>query len=383
MAKGRIDSGKLSQGTTPNRFAKHPVRTLILFIAAGLVVIDLIAGLLFIPKDYHAFRCTHPFYHHDFIPSATAETMWGGREYEVLTNSLGFRDGSTRTVTSDYQGKRYLFMGDSFLEGMGVSWEESVAGILNSRFSEKGTEILNGAAVSYSPLLYWLKTRYLIEEKGLNFDELFVFIDISDIQDEIFYKGFEPRLPTAWNHLIMKTGRFLARTSFLGYSISAVSHKHPRIDNAFYEDEMANINVWFQNLDGYMDSDNPEEGRFIWTLDNQVFKRWGKEGLRLAGKHMKQLKDLCDKHGIPQTIVVYPAPHQIFANDLDSRQVTFWKEFSEKYGTGFLNLFPVFIGERTAEETYGMFFIKGDTHWNPDGNLLVAEMVERFIEGGR
>ncbi|NQV76750.1 MAG: imidazole glycerol phosphate synthase subunit HisH, partial [Lutibacter sp.] len=39
---------------------------------------------------------------------------------------------------------------------------------------------------------YYYKTKYLIEEVGLDIDDLIVCIDISDIQNELVYQDFEP-----------------------------------------------------------------------------------------------------------------------------------------------------------------------------------------------
>ena len=45
--------------------------------------------------------------------------------------------------------------------------------------------MINGAVTSYSPIIYFTKIRYLIENK-IKFDEVFLFIDISDPFDEVF-----------------------------------------------------------------------------------------------------------------------------------------------------------------------------------------------------
>lgn len=48
--------------------------------------------------------------------------------------------------------------------------------------------MLNAAVSSYSPIIYWRKIQHLIEDRKLDFDALFVFLDLSDPQDETFYK---------------------------------------------------------------------------------------------------------------------------------------------------------------------------------------------------
>ena len=82
---------------------------------------------------------------------------------------------------------RLLLLGDSFVEGMGFSYGDTFAGRLAHELKAEGIEVLNGGTRSHSPKLYYLKLRYLTEVRGFKFDEVYVFVDISDIQDEIVY----------------------------------------------------------------------------------------------------------------------------------------------------------------------------------------------------
>ncbi|HEX3182611.1 MAG TPA: hypothetical protein VHR44_15390 [Beijerinckiaceae bacterium] len=77
--------------------------------------------------------------------------------------------------------KRVLFMGDSFTEALGVAYEESFVGRFAAAFPQ--LEVLNGGVSGYAPSVYYAKTKYLIE-MGLQTDEVIVYIDISDIQEE-------------------------------------------------------------------------------------------------------------------------------------------------------------------------------------------------------
>ena len=85
-------------------------------------------------------------------------------------------------------------MGDSHTEGVGVNFDQTFTGQIISKIDTSQTEILNAAVVGYSPRIYYLKTKYLIEDVGLKFDHLFVFFDMSDLQNEIVYKNFQPEV---------------------------------------------------------------------------------------------------------------------------------------------------------------------------------------------
>ena len=113
------------------------------------------------------------------------KTSWksdGVSFYQIYTNSLGFVDEINRDVPLKKSGKRILILGDSFMEGVGYPWHQTVPGILSDRFKKQGVELLNGAVISYSPKIYYLKLKHFLE-MGLEIDELYVFIDISDIID--------------------------------------------------------------------------------------------------------------------------------------------------------------------------------------------------------
>ena len=142
---------KKKTGQKKNLFERNPRKTLAFTAAFFILVLDALAGAIFNRTDDDSFRCSNPYYHHDFLPNRNAETVWGDQKYRVLTNSLGFRDGTVRDVPSSSKQKRILLMGDSFIEGMGVSYENSVAGILGESLRADGTEVLNAAALSYSP----------------------------------------------------------------------------------------------------------------------------------------------------------------------------------------------------------------------------------------
>ena len=126
---------------------------------------------------------SHKIFHHHLLPNS--KEMQGGNGYpkfKVITNSLGFRDSKVREI--DLKKKnRIVFIGDSFTFGALLDYEYTVPGLADIYFREKGIEVLNAGVSSYSPSIYYYKTKFFIEQ-GLKFSHLVVFIDISDIEDE-------------------------------------------------------------------------------------------------------------------------------------------------------------------------------------------------------
>ncbi len=376
MTKQRKKSGSSSVDRSTNRDDKHSrsrkFKILILAFSVLLfVTLDLVLGSLVSSGQQKSFRRPHPYYHHDLRPDQNRLTQWGGREYRMITNSLGFRDRETRPVQLQSNAPRVLLIGDSLMEGLGVEYEETVAGQLAQRWAAKGVEVLNAGVVSYSPHLYNLKVRYLVEELGLQFDQLIVFIDISDIQDETFYQTFQPAEAQS------QLAQWWQQHSLMCRVADRLTSRRP--NNQFRTD--AEINQWMETTEAYHAGIDPEIGRWEWTVDDGLFQQWGRKGLALARKHMVELKDLCREHRIELTVVVYPSPVQIFANDSDSRQVRFWREFCAEFDLTFIDLFPTFIDHSYAGpmEIYKRFYIYNDSHWNPAGHSLVADKIDEKI----
>ena len=362
-------------------FERNPRKTLVITTAFFILILDVLAGFLFNPPDENSFRCSSPYYHHDFLPNQNAGTKWGDREYRVFTNSLGFRDETVRDVPLASKHKRILLMGDSFIEGMGVPYENSVAGILGESLKTDGTEVLNAAALSYSPKLYFLKTRYLIEQRHLAFDEMYVFIDISDPHDEIIYQYWEPGSGSAFASGLRALNKFSQRHSFL-YCYWATRRRlnsEKAISNVFPAEGSADARFWLLDLKEYLRRAEPEKDRFLWPNKQSALDEWGRDGLSLCARYMTEVQKLCAQHGIRLTIVIYPSPYQLTRGNLAGLPVTFWRAFAQEHRIGFLDLFPAFIGSEPPEIVYPKYFIQGDTHWNEAGNRHVAEAVLQHI----
>lgn len=363
-----------------NLFERNPKKTIIFTILVILLILDYVAGIFFIPKNYNLFRCPHHFYHHDLVPNKRSQAQWGERIfYPVATNSLGFRDKSVRTIPLKSDKRRIVFIGDSFIESLGIDYDHSFVGILSNQLAGSNVEILNAAAVSYSPKLYYLKTKYLIEKIGLSFDELFVFIDICDISDEIFYEKFEPKKYNVIKDMVYRINKYLKNAAFVYYSFSTIlsTVKDQDVEEVDgLQPSLAPIgNVL--TADARKISTNPV---LYWTISERMLKLCGKKGMELAAINMTKLANFCKDHDIKVTVVVYPWPHQITHQDLESIQVGFWRHFCRTNSLSFISLFPLFIGDHDSNTILDEYFIDRDVHWNAKGHIIVANEISKYID---
>jgi len=359
---------------------KYPKTITFVFVIFSVLFLDLVGtGIYHLAKygtihkyEYlRVMRVKDPIYHHTLKPNAAhTYEKWGGINYTLITNALGFKDRETRDVPLDTGTYRIVFIGDSFTEGMGYNYNDTFVGQIDKALGIKKIQVLNAGVASYSPVIYFKKIDYLLGTVGLKFDELVVFLDISDIHDDTGYDIINNKVVSN-----QPPNPFIAMKDF------------------FYEYTMIPRNLWSSSAKLYRklvkDPDSHPRSkedhslgvntyRSLWTIDESIYAAYGELGLKKCRQHMDLLYDLLTEQGIKMSIAIYPQPDQILHNDLDSRQVKVWKNWAEKHSLQFFNFFPDFVGiENEPKETIRKYFIHGDLHWNDQGHNLIAS---KFLE---
>ena len=170
----------------------YPKLSIVVFNLFLFFIMDFIGTKIYFSKNKKKLHAgivlgnEDPVYHHGFIENGKFEV-----EYNVYTNSLGFKDSEVWYVDRKNKGRRILFIGDSFTEGVMLPWNSTFVGMISNSLKKDEIEVLNAGRASYSPLLYWEKTSFFIEQQGLKITDLIIFLDISDVKDEVIYKSIE------------------------------------------------------------------------------------------------------------------------------------------------------------------------------------------------
>ena len=111
---------------------------------------------------------------------------YGSKNYKLCTNNLAAIDDCKQKKINT-KNIDFVFIGDSFVEGLGVQFEKTFFGLLQNKYPEK--KFLNLGVSGYSSSIYYNKLKYFYN-LGYNFSEIYVFLDTSDIFDEIYrYKS--------------------------------------------------------------------------------------------------------------------------------------------------------------------------------------------------
>jgi hypothetical protein len=350
---------------------------LVLFLAFDFAYSTFTSGR----ENEHPARIANPIYDHGLAANFEGHDVWGEMRYRLITNSLGFRDGSVRKVPLKSDSRRILLIGDSFTEGIGMSFEDSFAGQLyhaGQQRSEK-IEFLNAGVVSYSPSIYYKKIKYLIES-GLQFDEVVLLSDPSDVTDEaISY------------FCIDDDPKYRAHCTAAEGSMQPAVAPPKKLD--FFIDRFVTTNrlriFIARSIQSFLGiqrrSINTDHSRIGWVIPgldvSNDYQPLGVEGgIARSLQNMRALSDLLAARNIPLTIVVYPWAQQIAQGDRDSRQASLWRDFCPGRCKAFINLFPVFFAAADADKDwYEHLYIVGDDHYSAAGNRFMFQQLARHL----
>ncbi len=367
----------------------------VLILLAAFIITDLMLGHFLNARELNSFRTQHFYLHHTLLPDRKGLATWGGKIYHVKTNSLGCRDRSCRKIELSRAGRRLLIIGDSHAEGVGVEYEKTVSGILQDSLSGFNFDVINASSVSYSPKLYYLKTKFLTGAEGLRVTDLLVMIDISDIQNEIAYEKFEPDTSDRAKKKY-EIRRFFLDNSLIYRRVSTLIKKNrvrKFIRGSEYFREYVRNNPDKNLLPLYISFFNRFDNNQLlsdpgfhsvqhWFYDKR-YKPLAEKGLETGMENIKKLKDLCDRHNINMILSVHPWREQVSRGDTCDYYVTRWKDFCRVNHIGFINLYPVFIHPPSSVVFSDELFLPDDNHWSIYGNKLVAgEVVKKYLPAG-
>jgi hypothetical protein len=327
----------------------------------------------------HSPGIPDPTYHHTLAPNFDGYDHWGDTRFKVHTDSLGFRDGRVRDVPASPSVRRVLLMGDSFTEAIGVDFEDSFAGMLYAAGMDRADKIefLNGGVISYSPVLYYRKIKFLIEH-GVHFDEVIVFSDESDVRDEATGYFCEDENPS-YQKYCRQSLPYYARSDDFGSSL----RRHFVVTDTI----RVIVKFWIQGRLGNQKRNKlAPSSETAWVFSgvdagNDYAPLGIDGGIERSLANMQMLADLLKKNGVPMTIVVYPWPALLAAYDPENRQVTMWREFCARNCKKFINLFPAFNAEKAAHaDWYERLYIFGDFHFSAGGNrLMFRELAKELL----
>ena len=320
-----------------------------------------------------------------FQPNCSCIRPWLGHSYEFKTNSLGFRDAEIREVPMTDPRPRILILGDSAPEGM-TSWDDSFIGRVATNFPQY--EFLNASVEGYSPSNY-LNTARMVIQKGVQFDEAIVFIDLSDAQDEAAFFH-----DVGSSGAVAPAGHKSSKSSTYSDARLWINNNLLLTNDVFDFFEKTLVRFGWYHLDLGHGGNEFDLERSAWTYrevsDDEPYETGyaplGLErGIAKEKAKMNLLWQELQRRNIPISVVVYPWPAQLAHDTVDSRDVRIWREWCEGKCKRFITVFPAFFAIRESCPRlqpgcwYLSHFLFGDTHYNSAGDAVVADVIDKAL----
>jgi len=310
-------------------------------------------------------RTKDPVTHHGFRALESQPEQYGPFRWMMYINSLGGKDVSCREVAKVGDRPRIAVFGDSFAEGWGLPYEQSLPAHLQEKVVTKGIEVLGFGVASYCPSLT-AKWMGKLLDTGVRWNMAVVLIDAGDAWEEThdykdFIEGRQKMRPSN------KPQFFRLKWYEYSLTVQTVTALH-----RFLFPKKRTLTDWEMGQEG-------NNWKLQW-LEKPEAKNWLRDGLAQESQAVGRILQMGKEHGFPVLLVVYPYPVMMAHSWFDNEHTKFWKEFALKNGVPLVDLSSEFV-EKGAEpeKTYKKYFIPGDFHWNDGGNNLVANALLPWI----
>ena len=317
-------------------------------------------------------------YHHGIKKNLDTTAQYNIFKYKVCTNIFGMRSNCKKI----YNEKFYdvMFIGDSFTFGNRLNYEDTFVGLFEKSIDKK---VGNLGVQSYSPTLYYLKVKKFIED-GFKFNELIVFVDISDIEDEFIRKEIHRELLN--NNLKKDVDENLKSNKQIQNIKDQNQNTKSFIKKIFPLSYRLLFEIKYYNLPQPKYRYLYSYQRSAWTYNPSLKEYDVKFGISKSIQSMNLLYELLKENNIKLSLAIYPYPNTLLYDKKDSHQVKIWKNFCEEKCFKFYNFFDQFYGNKeklTRKESLKLinkYYLKGDMHFNKLGNLLIYKKLIKNIK---
>jgi hypothetical protein len=381
------------------------------FLNSILLIVSLSTSLLFVElilrtRDwYHVARggfqqqleANEPYEfsttrHHRLVGNARYRHKELEYDYIWANNSLGMRDRE-RSPHKEPGSFRILFLGDSFVQGLGVPLEQTMAALLETSLNkpelEKRVEVLNGGVFGYSPFLEYLYLKELMPSIEPDLVIIGFFLG-NDVGDDYFYTK-QARVNKAdgsvffedhqwpWSYrdeVLDSTANTGVHDRFLSLIWNFIkpwlfkSHLVLAIKQLGTQLEYRKRNEREINLV----QDRRDDIRINLGLVNYPVLDRGRrlEYWKLSWGYLADIRHLCNVHGIPMLLVVIPVLDAEVNQFKEPYEVL--DEIARDLSIPVIQLLPEF--QKWPQERLEY---KIDRHWNSEGNRLAATILDREL----
>jgi len=338
-------------------------------------------------------------YNYDFRKNVSFESRYNNGfnnlDYKIHTNNLGFRDSSIRTLD---QNKTYsIVIGDSFVEGTGLRYEDTLVAKLNNKLNSKqfkNYEFLNAGVASYSSYIYKKKIKWLLNNiDWLNVNSVIILYDKSDLHDDLNYLD-KPEVFSIKKREFKNPKKEKLKKDIKNFKIGSIITEQTMIGIFYREILGASLENFIQHIKFRIELSNGFNSnifklnkaqtntlysthQYKWLQKYFYKPHWNDEGIKsinFAFDNFNELKIFLDEKNIKLYIVVYPWPFELLDQDVSKKYL---RHVESKFSESKIN--NIFIYEEFNEgniaENIFKYYIPKDIHFNKEGNLILSDKI--------
>ena len=314
-------------------------------------------------------------YDHDL--KKNLNVFYGNITYKLCTDKNGFRTFCDNVSNSN---KIYdiALIGDSFTEGVGLKYENTFAGILTKKIGIE--RVANLGVSSFSPSIYFLKLNELINQ-GYTFKEVIVFVDQSDLVDELLCYKF--------------TGDKIVRRKSFNKCINAgVINADEKLKGFFENYLRLSLEIFILSKNFLIKKDilekkptslqiNSPRSKWTYQYDKNIYNNFElQEAQKLLINRMDLVHSLLKENNIEMSLAVYPWPGTLYYDKADNIYFKMWEEFCYKKCKHFFDFNKIFFNKLKklgTNKVITKYYIEGDFHFNKEGSEIIAgEFLKQY-----
>ena len=377
-----------------------------LYIITVFIIIDLLLSQLFLlkflenklikaNKESFENRIFNKNYNYTFQKQAQFTSQYDKNIYTIFTNDLGFRDESTQPL--DREKEYSILIGDSFIEGVGLDYKDTIVGILNENLENNKFKFLNAGVASYSSYIYLRKIKDIIKNNSdLKIRKVIVFLDKSDVSDDERYLN-RPSLfkDTKGKFINKRKEDFLVdlkKMSFWRfYTKQTISGKVIKLGTDQIENFLSNIkkrSFISKKLNKSFFEVTDLEIRAIKSINNKPhIKNWylgstweerTKNNIKFSVENLNELKNFLEKKNIELLVVLYPWSFEIDNEEIRNKYLEFIIPLLNKNKINSLSVYEEFL-VGNIYESIGKNYLYNDIHFNRNGNQVIVNELLKIV----
>jgi len=317
------------------------------------------------------FRVKNKYFSHSLKENYKGVSFFGSQKGFFCTNKYGFKSSCKKN--NNTKKFDYIFLGDSFAEGVGLSYEKTFVGIFEN---STNLNVANLAVQGYSPIIHYHKLNFFLN-KGLKTDHVILYVDVSDVADEI--SRYEcngvvcnkkaDRSTFRANNPILKYKNIIKNNFEISLALIQQSKKF------FCQNYLLNLCSYIYSRDYFSswinDFDNKigSNGIYEKSFEQQIF-------------YIDKIYSLLSNSNIKFSIAIYPWPgHILYDNNIEAYQ-EYWKNYCKNKCNLFINHFEDFQNLTNISEKNDVIkklYFYGDMHFNSKGNQVIANKLINTI----